>query len=50
MSGPTEEEIRTKAYQLWKFAGEPACKMDRFWNQAENTRSCPSWAIRSGND
>lgn len=33
MSGPTEEEIRTKAYQLWRFVGEPACKMDRFWNK-----------------
>ncbi|WP_433994476.1 MULTISPECIES: DUF2934 domain-containing protein [Bradyrhizobium] len=38
MSGPTEEEIRTKAYQLWRFVGEPACKMDKFWNQAENTQ------------
>jgi hypothetical protein len=35
MSGPTEEEIRTKAYELWKAAGEPAGKMDTFWYQAE---------------
>ena len=36
MSGPTEEEIRTKAYRLWKDAGEPACKMDKFWYEAES--------------
>ncbi|PAY07985.1 hypothetical protein CK489_20155 [Bradyrhizobium sp. UFLA03-84] len=35
MSGPTEQEIRTKAYQLWKEAGEPAGNMDTFWYQAE---------------
>ncbi|WP_369725644.1 DUF2934 domain-containing protein [Bradyrhizobium sp. LLZ17] len=35
MSGPTEEEIRTRACQLWKDAGEPACKMDEFWYRAE---------------
>jgi hypothetical protein len=34
--GPTEEEIRIRAYLLWKAAGEPHCKMDRFWYQAEN--------------
>nr|WP_247983698.1 DUF2934 domain-containing protein [Bradyrhizobium sp. 186] len=48
MSGPTEEEIRTKAYQLWKDTGEPACKMDRFWYQAETiySKSVRSWVIR----
>jgi hypothetical protein len=35
MCGPTEEEIRTRAFHLWKSAGEPDGKMDRFWYQAE---------------
>jgi Protein of unknown function (DUF2934) len=35
MLGPTEEEIRIRAYLLWRAAGEPCGKMDRFWYQAE---------------
>ncbi len=35
MARPTEEEIRFKAYQLWKDAGEPKGQMDTFWYQAE---------------
>ncbi|MGY4478454.1 DUF2934 domain-containing protein [Bradyrhizobium sp. USDA 3364] len=35
MTGPTEQEIRTRAYELWKDAGEPAGQMDRLWYQAE---------------
>jgi hypothetical protein len=35
MSGPTEEEIRTRAYSLWEAAGRPNCKMDDFWYEAE---------------
>lgn len=35
MSGLTEEAIRTRAYQLWKAAGEPHGNMDSFWYQAE---------------
>ncbi|WP_348637495.1 DUF2934 domain-containing protein [Bradyrhizobium sp. ISRA443] len=35
MTGPTEQEIRTRAYELWKAAGEPRCKMDVLWYQAE---------------
>jgi hypothetical protein len=31
----TEEDIRTRAYKLWKAAGEPATKLDAFWYQAE---------------
>jgi len=34
--GPTEEEIRIRAYLLWKEAGEPGCRMDIFWYQAES--------------
>jgi hypothetical protein len=36
MLGPTEEEIRIRAYLLWKAAGELDGKMDRFWYQAES--------------
>jgi hypothetical protein len=43
MSGPTEEEIRTEAYQLWKFAGEPACKMIGF-----GTKPRIQGAVRAG--
>ena len=30
-----EEDIRTRAYKLWKAAGEHNTKMDAFWYQAE---------------
>jgi len=36
MSSPTQEEIRSRAYQLWQAAGEPAGQSDKFWYQAEN--------------
>lgn len=35
MTGPTEQEIRTRAYELWKDAGEPQGNMDQLWYQAE---------------
>lgn len=35
MPGPSEQEIRTRAYELWKDAGEPPGKMDQLWYQAE---------------
>jgi hypothetical protein len=31
----SEEDIRNRAYHLWKQAGEPAGKMDTFWYKAE---------------
>jgi hypothetical protein len=31
----TEEDIRERAYRLWKAAGEHNTKMDAFWYQAE---------------
>ncbi len=34
--GPTEDEIRIRAYHLWKTAGEPDGTMDRFWYRAES--------------
>ena len=35
MTIPTDEEIRAKAYQLWKQAGEPEGQAESFWHQAE---------------
>jgi DUF2934 family protein len=35
MAGLSEEEIRGRAYELWKAAGEPNGKMDTFWYEAE---------------
>ncbi|TWC07461.1 DUF2934 family protein [Bradyrhizobium macuxiense] len=35
MRGPTEQEIRTRAYELWKDAGEPRGQMDQLWYKAE---------------
>lgn len=33
--GDLETEIRTRAYHLWKEAGEPDGRTDAFWYQAE---------------
>jgi Protein of unknown function (DUF2934) len=35
MSGPTEGDVRKRAYELWKAAGEPEGQADAFWYQAE---------------
>ena len=35
MRNLTEEDIRTRAYKLWKATGEPNTKLDAFWYQAE---------------
>jgi len=32
---PDEENIRTRAYDLWKLAGEPEDRDEEFWLQAE---------------
>lgn len=36
MPGPTEEEIRIRAYYLWLSAGEPQGNADVFWEEAEH--------------
>jgi hypothetical protein len=36
MASLTEEEIRARAFHLWKAAGEPAERAEEFWYQAEN--------------
>ena len=35
MAASTEEDIRKRAYHLWKSAGEPVGNPDEFWNQGE---------------
>ena len=35
MAGLSEEDIRNRAYHLWKQAGEPAEAMDTLWYKAE---------------
>jgi hypothetical protein len=35
MAGPTEDEIRQRAYELWLAAGEPEGRADSFWYEAE---------------
>jgi len=35
MANPTEDEIRTRAHQLWELAGKPEGKEDQFWLEAE---------------
>jgi len=35
MPAPTEEDIRKRAYHLWKSAGKPNGNPDDFWYQAE---------------
>ena len=35
MAGLTEEDVRKRAYEIWKGAGEPNEKMDAFWYEAE---------------
>ena len=34
MAALTEEDIRKRAYHLWKSAGEPNGNPDEFWYQA----------------
>lgn len=35
MAGLSEQDIRDRAYHLWREAGEPAGRMDTYWYQAE---------------
>ena len=35
MANPTDEQIRTRAHQLWEKAGRPAGREDDFRHQAE---------------
>jgi Protein of unknown function (DUF2934) len=32
---PTDEQIRTRAHQLWELAGSPPGRDDEFWHEAE---------------
>jgi hypothetical protein len=35
MSNPTDDQIRTRAHQLWEIAGKPEGRNDEFWHEAE---------------
>jgi hypothetical protein len=35
MTDPTDEEIRTRAHQLWERAGKPQGREEEFWHAAE---------------
>ena len=35
MTGPTDEQIRALAHQLWETAGRPDDRQDEFWHRAE---------------
>jgi hypothetical protein len=35
MTSLSEDDIRNRAYLLWKEAGEPAGRMDIYWYEAE---------------
>jgi hypothetical protein len=35
MTEPSEEQIRTRAYELWRQAGQPEGRGDEFWQKAE---------------
>ncbi len=39
MAYPTDEQIRSRAHQLWEQAGCPAGRPDEFWHQAERELS-----------
>jgi hypothetical protein len=35
MAQPTEEQIRTRAFELWEQAGKPEGREDEFWHKAQ---------------
>lgn len=35
MAEPTDDEIRTRAFEKWADAGKPDGEMDRFWYAAK---------------
>ena len=35
MPDPTDDQIRTRAHQLWEQAGKPEGREDEFWRLAE---------------
>ncbi len=39
MAYPTDEQIRSRAHQLWEEAGRPEGQADQFWHQAERELS-----------
>lgn len=35
MPSPSDDQIRTRAHQLWELAGKPEGRDDEFWREAE---------------
>lgn len=35
MPSPTDDQIRTRAHELWELAGSPDGRDDEFWHEAE---------------
>ena len=35
MANPTEDQIRTRAHQLWELAGQPKGRDHEFWHETE---------------
>jgi hypothetical protein len=35
MPSPTDDQIRTRAHELWEIAGRPTGRDDEFWHEAE---------------
>lgn len=46
---PDEEDVRTRAYDLWRNAGRPENRDDEFWLLAEN-EVCHRFKNNYGND
>jgi hypothetical protein len=40
MTNPTDEDIRTRAYDIWVEAGMPHGRYEEFWLQAEKELGC----------
>lgn len=39
MPKPTDDQIKTRAHQLWELAGRPEGRDDEFWHEAERELS-----------
>jgi len=39
MQKPTDDQIKTRAHQLWELAGRPEGRDDEFWHEAERELS-----------
>lgn len=47
MSEPTEDDIRTRAHQLWEIAGQPEGREQDFWLEAERELNGKSATVKT---